>query len=308
MLNRLAEGDILVGDGAWGTMLLAHHAEPGTSLEKINLDYPAIIEDIAAQYLASGADCLTTNTFGASPLALERFGLEQQVQEINRRGTDLIAQVGAGQALISGAVGPTGSLLKPSGDTDPATVSDGFRRQIAALAEGGADLISIETMMDLKEARLAIEAARIEAPGLPIMASMTFDKTPNGFFTTRGVSVKEAARELCEQGADIVGSNCGHGIDQMVLIATEFKRHASVPVVIQSNAGLPTRSAAGLIYPDGPEYFSDRIAALINLGVNVIGGCCGTTFDHIRMIRRHVDRHQKGRSSGPLQGDHPLQS
>lgn len=290
MLNRIAAGEVLVGDAAWGTELLARGSEPGASLEKINLDHPEVLETIAAQYLAAGADLLTTNTFGGSPLALERYGLEHQAHEINRRGAELMAGVGAGKALISASVGPTGRILQPFGDTNAAIVTEGFKRQTSALAEGGADIISIETMMDLTEALLAIEAARIEAPGLPIMASMTFDQTPNGFFTTRGVSAEEAVRGLCDQGADIVGSNCGHGIDQMVLIASEFKRYASVPVVIQSNAGLPTQSATGLVYPEDSQFFNDRIPALINLGVNVIGGCCGTTSDHIRVIRRHVDR------------------
>ncbi len=290
MLSRLAAGDVLVGDGAWGSQLMARGSGPGSSLEAMNLEHPEILEEVAAGYLDAGADLLTTNTFGGSPLALERYGLDQRVHEINRRGAELIATVSAGRALVSASVGPTGRILKPYGDADPGVVGDGFRRQVAALAEGGAHVICIETMTDLVEAGLAIDAARLEAPGLPVMASMTFEEIPRGFFTMMGVSVEAAVQGLCDRGADIVGTNCGNGIDLMVSIASEIVGHSSVPVLVQSNAGLPVAGIHGLVYPEGPEYFSERITALLKLGVTVIGGCCGTTFDHVRVIRRQVDR------------------
>ncbi|MCD4748621.1 MAG: homocysteine S-methyltransferase family protein [Thermoanaerobaculales bacterium] len=290
MLKRLMSGDRLVGDGAWGSLLMARGLPPGACPDAMNLQRPEVLEEIAAEYLEAGADLLTTNTFGGSPLALERYGLESRVEEINRRGAEIIAGVTGGRALVSASVGPSGRILKPYGDTDPGVVGDGFRRQVAALAEGGADVICIETMTDLEEACLAVDAARLEAPGLPVMASMTFEAIPRGFFTVMGVSVEAAVVGLCDRGADIIGTNCGNGIDLMVSIAEELARHSSVPVLVQSNAGLPVADADGVVYPEGPEFFSDRITALLQLGVAVIGGCCGTTFDHVRVIRRQVDR------------------
>ncbi len=290
MLKRLAAGEILVGDGAWGSQLMARGLQVGACPDAMNLEQPEVIEGIANQYIEAGADLITTNTFGASPLALKRHGLDNRLNEINRRGAEVIAAISAGRALVSASVGPTGRILKPYGDADPGVVGDGFRRQISALAEGGADVICIETMTDLVEAGLAIDAAHLEAPGLPVMASMTFEAIPRGFFTIMGVSVEAAVGGLCDRGADIVGTNCGNGIDLMVSIAAEFMRHSSVPVLVQSNAGLPVAGADGVVYPEGPDYFSDRITALLQLGVAVIGGCCGTTFDHVRVIRRQVDR------------------
>ncbi len=290
MLKRLAAGGIIVGDGAWGSQLMARGPGPGASLEAMNLEHPEVLVEIATRYIEAGADLITTNTFGGSPLALERYGLEQRVHEINRRGAELIAKVSAGRSLVSASVGPSGRILKPYGNADPGVVGDGFRRQVAALAEGGADVICIETMTDLVEAGLAVDAAHLEAPGLPVTASMTFEETPRGFFTMMGVSVEAAVVGLCDRGADIIGTNCGNGIDLMVSIAAEFVRLASVPVVVQSNAGLPAAGADGVVYPEDPEFFSDRITALLELGVTVIGGCCGTTFDHVRVIRRQVDR------------------
>ena len=297
MLNRLGAGEVLVGDGAWGSQLMARGSAPGASLEAMNLEQPEVLQEIATRFLEAGADLLTTNTFGGSPLALERHGLDQRVHEINRRGAELIAGVSEGRALVSASVGPSGRILKPYGDADPDVVVDGFRRQVAALAEGGADVICVETMTDLTEAGLAIDAARLEAPGLPLMASMTFEETSRGFFTVMGVSVEAAVAGLCDGGADIIGTNCGNGIDLMVSIASEFMQHSPVPVLVQSNAGLPVAGADGVVYPEGPDYFSDRITALLQLGVVVIGGCCGTTFDHVRVIRRQVDQWIEGHPS-----------
>lgn len=276
---------------------MARGLRTGACPDAMNLEKPEVIEEIANRYIEAGADLITTNTFGASPLALERYGLENRVAEINRTGAEIVAKISDGCALVSASVGPTGRILKPYGDADHGIVGDGFRRQIASLAEGGADVICIETMSDLTEACLAVDAAQLEAPGLPVMASMTFEKIPRGFFTIMGVSIEAAVEKLCDRGADIVGTNCGNGIDLMVSIAEEFIRYSPVPTIVQSNAGLPEVSADGLVYPEGPDYFGERVTALLNLGVKVIGGCCGTSFEHIREIRGRVDRWTKEESS-----------
>ena len=190
---------------------------------------------------------------------------------------------------MSASVGPSGHLLKPYGHADPADIGAGFERQIRALVEAGVDLICIEPMTDLTEAVLAARAARRVAPEVPVMATMTFDKTRRGFFTVMGVSIEQAVRGLTDAGADILGSNCGTGSEIMVDIAREFRARTDRPIAIQSNAGLPQHRGGVIVYAEGPEFMAGKARALLDLGVTLIGGCCGTTPDHIRAIRRVVD-------------------
>jgi 5-methyltetrahydrofolate--homocysteine methyltransferase len=182
-------------------------------------------------------------------------------------------------------MGPTGRLLRPFGDTEPARMAAAFERQAAALAGAGVDLFCVETMTDLNEAAVAVAAIRAVAPGVPILATMTFEQTRRGFFTIMGVSIPAAARGLQAAGADIIGSNCGFGIDTMIDIAREFKQHAGVPVAIQANAGLPITRNGATVYPETPEDTAARAPELLAAGVQIIGGCCGTTPAHIRALR-----------------------
>ena len=289
MLRRLAAGETILGDGGWGTMLMARGLQPGDCPEMLNLEHPELLAEIAELYLEAGADFITTNTFGGSPLKLEHSGLADRCAELNRRGVEIVRQVVGGRALVAASVGPCGRLLKPYGDIDPETVGAGFERQIAALAEAGADLIVIETMTDAAEAEQALAAAKTEAPGLPVVATMTFDATPRGFFTIMGVTVEEAARRLADAGADVVGSNCGHGIGPMIEIARAFRTCTDLPVAIQANAGLPENRDDQLVWPEDPETWADGAVTLRDLGVGLIGGCCGTTPEHIRALRRGLD-------------------
>lgn len=294
LLEKLRGGEILVGDGAWGTMLMARGLEPGQCPELVNLERPEILGEIASLYVDAGAELITTNTFGGSSLKLAAYNLAERTEEINRRAVHELRPVVGDRAYISASVGPTGKILKPYGDTAPEQVSESFSRQIGALIEAGADLICIETMMDLSEAQLAIGAARSICTEIPIIATMTFDATPRGFFTMMGSSIAQAAAGLEEAGADIIGSNCGNGIEKMVEIALEMKRCSELPLIIQSNAGLPENRAGEVVYPESPELMADQAAKLIELGVAVIGGCCGTGPDHIRAFRRLVDSHRSG--------------
>lgn len=289
LLERLRSGEVVVADGAWGTMLMARGLEPGRPPESINLTRPEILVDIARLYLEAGAEIVTTNTFGGSPARLRTYGLERETEAINRIGVEAARRAAGDCAYVSASVGPSGRMLKPYGDADPDDLAGGFERQIRALAGAGADLICVETMTDLAEAALAVRAARVVAPQLPVMATMTFDRTRRGFFTVMGVSVEQAAAGLAAAGAQIVGSNCGHGIEAMVEIAREFRARTDRPVAIQSNAGLPEPRAGGVVYPEGPEFMASRSAALVECGVSLIGGCCGTTPEHIRAIRQMVD-------------------
>ncbi len=287
-LDRVRGGETLIGDGAWGTMLMARGLRPGVPPETFNISRQDVLEAIAQQYLEAGADIITTNTFGASPLRLAQHGLDESTEIINRNAVDALRRVVDGRAYVSGDIGPCGHLLEPYGDANPAVVLAGFERQARALAAAGVDLFCIETMTDLAEAVLAVRAARAAAPGVPVVATMTFDRTRRGFFTVMGTSIAQAARDLVAAGADVVGSNCGNGIDVMVEIAREFRAQTPWPLAIQSNAGLPEPHGTELVYGEDPDFTAERAPALAALGVSVIGGCCGTTPAHIRAIRQRL--------------------
>jgi 5-methyltetrahydrofolate--homocysteine methyltransferase len=255
----------------------------------MNLTKPEVLVEVAGMYLDAGADLVTTNTFGGSPLNLSSHGLDDRTEEINRAAVEVLKPVTDDRAYISASVGPTGKILEPYGDTAQEVVAEAFTRQIGALVQAGADFVCVETMIDLREAVLAVRAARSSSTDIPLIATMTFDATPRGFFTTMGTTVEQACETLIEAGADIVGSNCGNGIDTMIEIAGEFRKHTSVPVIIQSNAGLPENREGELVYPESPAYMAERVSQLMDLGVAIIGGCCGTTPNHIRAVRAAID-------------------
>lgn len=292
ILERLRRGDVIVGDGAIGTQLMKRGLKHGDPPESCNLTQPSILEEIAAEYLDAGAEIVTTNTFGASSLRLRQFSMEKDVEEINRSAVKAVRRAVGDKAYVSASVGPTAQMLKPGGDTDPEEVYSSFQGQIRALLDAGADIICVETMMDLAETILAIKATRSLDSKVPVMATMTFGKTPQGFFTLMGSSIESAAAEMEKAGASIVGSNCGNGAEIMVGIAREFRRFSKLPVAIQSNAGLPVASEKGLVYPETPDFVAGKAVELLQLGVQIIGGCCGTGPEHIRAIRMTVDAHR----------------
>lgn len=298
LLKKVRAGEILLGDGAWGTMLMARGLKPGACPENVNLTQPEALREIAELYLEAGAEIITTNTFGGSSLKLADYSLGARTEEINSRAVEVLRPVIGDRALISGSVGPCGKLLLPYGDTAPEIIYDSFVRQIGALIEAGADMICVETMIDLSEAQLAIKAARSFSTEIPIMATMTFDATPNGFFTIMGTPIEKAAVGLEEAGADLVGSNCGNGIEKMVEIGREFRKHSRLPIAIQSNAGLPENRAGEVVYPETPAFMAGSARQLIDLGVSVIGGCCGTGPDHIRALRGLIDAHRRAPIGG----------
>jgi 5-methyltetrahydrofolate--homocysteine methyltransferase len=287
--ERLAAGDLLVGDGAMGTMLFERGLPPGEPPESVTLARPEVLEEIARLYRDAGADLLETNTFGGSPLALELHGLGDRWEAVNREAVRAVRRVAEGRAYVVASVGPSGRLLEPYGDTRPEVMADSFRRQAEALAGAGVDAFCVETMTDLAEAQLAVRAAKAAAPGVPVFATMTFDPTPRGYFTVMGVSVARAAAGLAEAGADAVGSNCGNGIEHMVAIARAFRAATALPLVIQANAGMPRSVGGRTVYDETPAFLAEQARALRTIGVSVVGGCCGTTPEHIRALRAMVD-------------------
>ncbi len=288
LLERLHSGSILVADGAMGTMLFERGLRSGSCPEAMNLTKPSVLEDIARLYLDAGADIIQTNTFGGSPLKLSSYSLAEEAPLINRNAVTAVKKAVSGRAYVSGSCGPCGKILKPYGDTDPEDVFESFGIQMQAFFESGCDVICIETMMDLNEMLLALRAAREKAPGIPVMTTMTFDATPRGFFTIMGDTIEKISSELEEAGADVIGSNCGNGIEGMIKIAREFRRHTTLPLIIQSNAGLPIIENGKLVYPESPEFMAEKSKELVDAGVSIIGGCCGTTPPHISAIKNAV--------------------
>jgi 5-methyltetrahydrofolate--homocysteine methyltransferase len=289
LLDRLNAGEVLVADGAIGTMLFERGLKAGDCPENVVLENPEILEEIAWLYLEAGADIIQTNTFGGSPLKLAQYMLDDKTEEINIAAVKAVRRAVGDKAYVSASCGPCGAILKPYGDAEPDDVRAGFERQIEALVSEGIDMICIETMIDLREATIAVKAAKSISPSTPVAATMTFDPTPRGFFTIMGVSIEQAAAGLAEAGADIVGSNCGNGIENMIKIAEEFRKHTALPIIIQSNAGLPETRGDRLIYSETPEYVAERCKDLLAIGVNIIGGCCGTTPAHVAAIKQIVD-------------------
>ena len=296
-LSAIERGRVLLADGAIGSLIMARGLPRGAAPESLNLSHPEALVEIARLYLDAGAEIIQTNTFGASPLKLAKYGLDGQAAAINENAVRAVRRAVGERAYISASCGPSGSMLKPYGDTEAQAVFDSFLTQMRALIDAGADLICVETMSDVCEARLAVEAARRVSPSIPIMATMTFDATARGYFTIMGVSIEKACRELEGAGADLIGSNCGNGSRQMVAIAGEFRKFTMKPLLVQANAGVPELRAGQVHYPETPEQMAEMCRELIGAGVAVIGGCCGTTPDHTRAMRRVLDE-ELGKDQG----------
>ncbi len=248
-----------------------------------------MLEEVARLYCDAGADIVETNTFGGSPLKLAQYVLSEKTEEINAAAARAVRNAVGERAYVSASCGPSGQLLEPYGDVSAELMLENFIRQVRALADAGVDLFCVETMTDLTEATLAVQACKTVSPATPVCATMTFDATPRGFFTIMGVSIAQAARGLADAGADVIGSNCGNGIEAMIAIAREFKAQTSHPLIIQSNAGLPELENGHPVYRESPEFMAAKARELIGIGVSVIGGCCGTTPEHIEAIRRVVN-------------------
>lgn len=284
ILDRIAGGETLISDGATGTYLQRHGLEPGGCPEALNAANPDVVRRMAREYFAAGADMALTNSFGGSRFMLGKYGVGERAAELNRLAARHARSQAPPGCHVVGSVGPTGEFLEPLGELSPAEMLDAFEEQVDALVDGGADAVVIETMTALEEARLAVQAARRHS-GLAIMATMTFDKGPRGFFTMMGVTPQQAVAELRDAGAHIVGANCGNGIDVMLELARELRAATDGPLLVHCNAGIPAVRRGEIVYPESPEYMAGRFRALADeLSVNIVGGCCGTGPSHIQAI------------------------
>jgi len=288
LLDRLKKGEILVSDGAMGTMLQHKGLKVGECPEEWNITHPKEVKAIAEAYLKAGSDMILTNTFGGSRFKLTKFGLEAEVAEFNKVGVSL-AKKAAQQygGIVVASLGPTGEFMQPLGAVTEDEMYDAFREQILAQIQGGADAICIETMTSIEEISIAVRVVK-ENTSVPAIGTMTFDKGANGYRTMMGVSIKEAALGLEKAGADIIGTNCGNGIGPMVDIVMEMRRYSSKPILVHANAGVPELINGKTYFKDTPRDMAEKVPELIDAGANIIGGCCGTTPEHIRAIRNAV--------------------
>jgi homocysteine S-methyltransferase len=272
-----------------GTLLHAHGVPVQACFDELNLNRPELVRGIHTDYLRAGAQILETNSFGANRFKLAAHGLELRVAEINAAAVELArgAVRSAGRpALVAGSVGPLGVRLAPFGRVKPAQARDAFKQQIAALAEAGADLIIVETQNDLYELLEAVGAAR-EVCALPVIASVTFTRDDR---TLLGDSPRRAARLLAESGAEVIGANCSGGPAQLLRLAQQIRQVApQVHLSLMPNAGWPEHVSGRIMYPATPEYFGEYAVAFARAGASLVGGCCGTTPEHIAAMRRALD-------------------
>lgn len=291
MTERIQSGDVLVADGAMGSFLMAMAGDliKGSCPEAVNLSRPETLEKVAKLYLDAGAQVIQTNTFGGSPLKLTDYKMDDKTEEINATAVEAVRKVIGKEAYLSASVGPSGKLLAPLGPVSEDEMFENFLRQIKVLIDHEVDILCIETMTDINEAVIAIKAARDISKTIPVMSTMTYNPSPRGFFTVMGVTIAKAAQEAEAAGATIVGSNCGNGIENMVLIAQEYQKQSKLPLIIQANAGLPELKDEKPVYPETPEFMASKVKDLLDAGVVIVGGCCGTTPDHIRAFRETLD-------------------
>lgn len=285
--QALEQGRPLLLDGAMGTMLQASGLPVGMPPEQYCLEQPAVLASIHNSYVNAGVDIITTCTFGANPYKLPS-GIE--VKAFNRKMAEVarsVADSAGRQIFVAGNVGPCGKFARPLGDVHPRAMIDALASQIRGLVAGGVDLIFIETQFDLAEARLAVVAAR-EVCDLPVMVSMTFEQ---GVSLT-GSSPAIFAETMQNMGVDVVGTNCSLGPDQMLPVVGELLSVCSCPVMAEPNAGLPELRENVTVFPLGPEAFAEKTAAFASLGVSVLGGCCGTTPEHLQSLSRILSSRQ----------------
>lgn len=279
------ENAVLASDGAMGTMLQERGLTDGGAPELWNIEKPEEIEAVLEAYAAAGAKFITTNTFGATRGRLELHGLADRVFELNQAGAAIARKVADRHpgSFVMGDIGPSGELMDPMGTLTPESAKELFAEQIRGLVAGGVDAILIETMSDLAEVEAAVEAAKEVAPGMPIIATMSFD---TNLRTMMGVKPAMAVTHLSSIGVRIIGANCGRGTDEMRQIAQEMvdARPEGVFIITQSNSGLPKLVGDTFIYEGTPDEMAKYAAEMKEMGVNIVGSCCGSTPAHTKAI------------------------
>lgn len=279
---------ILLADGAMGTMLQRRGLGVGECQEEWNLSHREEVKSIHENYLRASCDLILTNTFGGNRFCLKKFGLEDKVKEFNKAGVKIAKEaVRDSRAFILGDVGPTGEFMEPLGTATFETIYEVFREQTSVLAEEGVDALIIETFSELREAQAAMKAAK--ETSLPLLVSLSFNCGRKGFRTMMGVDIPIAVQGLIESGADVLGTNCGEvNLKEMAEIIREFRSLTAKPLLAQPNAGKPTLVEGKTIYKQSPEELAAEVEKLVKAGANIIGGCCGTTPEHLTRMAQVI--------------------
>lgn len=278
---------VRVSDGAWGTELQKLSLPAGKAPELWNVENPDAVQSVAKSYVDAGSDIILTNTFGANRFILASHGAADRVSELAEAGAAISRKAAGDDVKVFGSMGPTGKIVM-MGEVSEDELSAAFAESAAALERGGVDAIILETFNELDELKLALAAVK-QACNLPVIASMTFASGPDGTSTMMGNSPAELVSTAKSLGADAIAANCGTGPENFVKVAQIFRGETDLPIWIKANAGLPQIVDGKTTFPMNPEEFAAFIPKLIQAGANFIGGCCGTTPEHIRAIRKTVD-------------------
>lgn len=272
---------VTVADGAWGTELDKLGCPAGYCREEWNVSKPELVEKVAASYVAAGAKIILTNTFGGNRIVLAGHGFAAKTRELNEAGAAISKRASGSKAQVFGSIGPSGKMIL-IGEVDEKTLFEAFKEQADALAAGGADGLVVETMVDLTEAVTAVRAAK--TTGLLVVGSMTFDSGRDKSCTLMGVTPEQAVQGLTEAGADIIGCNCGIGIENYIKVAGRLRGVTGKPIWVKANAGLPEIEGSRVVYKMTPKEFAQKARQLIGAGANIVGGCCGTTPEFIEAV------------------------
>jgi methionine synthase I (cobalamin-dependent) len=285
LIDRLVASGPIVTDGAWGTQLQASGLGAGACPDHWNLTHAESVEAVARSYVEAGSQIVLTNTFRANRIALASYDLADVASEISRRGVELSRRAAANEVHVFASIGPSGKMLV-AGEIEPVRLRRAFEEQAKVMADAGADAIVVETMAELAEAELAVEAAL--GTGLPVVACMVFDSGAALDRTMMGVSPEQAAEHLTRIGAHVIGANCGQGIAGYVRICQRLRAATDRPLWIKANAGVPEVVDGEVVYKTTPREFAASGPALVEGGATFIGGCCGTGPQFIRALRDEI--------------------
>jgi len=286
LIERLVKDGVVVTDGAWGTQLQQRGLKPGQSPESMNISAPHVVEEVPSLYVQAGSRIVLTNTFGCNRYVQDKMGMAEKVSEMNRAGVEISKRAARDNACVFASMGPTGKLLlmKQVRESD---LVEAFEEQAMAINDAGADAIVVETMMDIKEALIAIAAAK--QTRLPVVGCMVFDAGKNKDRTMMGDTPEQVVEQFEKADVDVIGTNCGQGIEGFIPICKRMRAATDLPLWMKPNAGIPKMVDGEMVYTTTPEEFTAYVPALIEAGASFIGGCCGSDPDFIRAIRDKVN-------------------